>query len=129
MPGHSGTTWRETGHLMWRAVRRRCPRCDHGHIWTSFAATVPVCPNCGLVLDRGESDYFYGAYMLNFVAAELVALGLFVIALLITWPNPPWNALLYGTAAIAVIAPFLLYPTTKALWLALDLALRPGEMD
>lgn len=88
---------------------------------------MAVCPNCSLPLDRGESDYFYGAYLLNFVAAELVAIGLFVIALLITWPNPPWNALLYGTAAVAVIAPLALYPTTKALWLALDLAFRPGE--
>jgi hypothetical protein len=80
-------------------------------------------------LDRGESDYFYGAYMLNFVAAELVAFGLFVVALLITWPDPPWDLLLYGTAVVAAIAPFLLYPTTKALWLALDLAFRPGETN
>jgi uncharacterized membrane protein len=65
--------------------------------------------------------------MLNFVAAELVAIAAFVVALLITWPAPPWNLLLYGTAAIAVMAPFVLYPTTKALWLALDLAFRSGD--
>ena len=37
------------------------------------------CPNCGLQLDRGESDYFYGAYLLNFVAAELFAIFAFVV--------------------------------------------------
>jgi uncharacterized protein (DUF983 family) len=86
---------------------------------------LPACPHCGLPLDRGESDYFYGAYMLNIVAAELAAIALFVVALLVTWPNPPWNVLMFGTAVIAVIAPILLYPTMKALWLALDLAFRP----
>jgi hypothetical protein len=86
-----------------RAIGRRCP------------------------LDRGESDYFYGAYMLNFVAAELVAIGAFMIALLLTWPSPPWTVLTYGTVAIAVIAPIALYRTTKALWLALDLILRSSE--
>lgn len=127
MPGSAGTTWREVWRLVWRAVRRRCPRCGQRGIWTSFTRTMPACPNCHLVLDRGESDYFYGAYMLNFVAAELVALGAFVLGLLITWPDPRWNLLLYSTAVIAVIAPFILYPVTKALWLALDLALRPGD--
>ena len=87
----------------------------------------PLCPTCGLPLDRGESDYFYGAYMLNFVAAELVAIGVFAIALIITWPTPPWTALTDGTVALAIIAPIALYPTTKALWLAVDLMFRPNE--
>ena len=127
MPGRAGTTWREVARLVGRALSRRCPVCGQPGIWTSFSKTKSACPNCGLVLDRGETDYFYGAYMLNFVAAEVVALAAFVVALLITWPNPPWNALLYGTAAIAVVAPFVLYPFAKALWLAVDLAFRPGD--
>ena len=87
----------------------------------------PRCPSCALELDRGESDYFYGAYMLNFVAAELLAIGVFVIALLATWPSPPWAVLTYVKVAIAIIAPIVLYPTTKALWLAVDLMFRPSE--
>jgi len=85
----------------------------------------PECPVCGLQLDRGESDYFYGAFLLNFVAAELVPVVVFVVALIATWPTPPWNLLTAFTAVLAVIAPILLYPTTKALWLAFDLMLRP----
>ncbi|HEY2378364.1 MAG TPA: DUF983 domain-containing protein [Gemmatimonadaceae bacterium] len=84
------------------------------------------CPSCGLELDRGESDYFYGAYLLNFVAAELVAMFAFVAGLLATWPKPPWNLLTAITVAIAILAPIVLYPTTKALWLAVDLMFRPG---
>jgi len=85
------------------------------------------CPACGLELDRGESDYFLGAYLLNFVAAELIAVFVFVVALVATWPTPSWNALTALTVAIAVIAPIALYPTTKALWLAVDLMFRPNE--
>ena len=85
------------------------------------------CPACGLELDRGESDYFYGAYLLNFVAAELVPVAVFVAALVATWPSPPWNALMAITVALAILAPIALYPTTKAIWLAVDLMLRPGD--
>jgi hypothetical protein len=47
---------------------------------------------------------------------------------MVTWPMPPWNLLTAITVAIAIIAPIALYPTTKALWLAVDLMLRPGEI-
>lgn len=110
-----------------RAVRRRCPRCGATGVWSSFLRTRPVCPNCGLRFDRGESDYFYGAYLLNFVAAELVPVIVFVVALIVTWPSPPWNLLTGVTVVLAIVAPILLYPTTKALWLALDLIFRPRE--
>ena len=113
------------GALFWRAVRRRCPRCGNRGIWATWFHTHSHCPHCELVLDRGESDYFYGAYMLNFVAAELVVMVTFVAALLVTWPAPPWNALMVGAIAFAVIAPFVLYPVTKGLWLAIDLVFRP----
>ena len=87
----------------------------------------PQCPNCALRLDRGESDYFYGAYMLNFIFAELIPVVVFVVALVATWPTPPWNALMAITIVLAILAPIALYPTTKALWLAVDLIFRPTE--
>jgi len=113
--------------MIWRAIRRRCPRCGATGVWASFMRMRPLCPRCGLPLDRGESDYFYGAYLLNFMAAELVPVGVFVVALILTWPSPPWNALMAITVVLAILAPILLYPTTKALWLALDLIFRPTE--
>lgn len=116
-----GSSWR----LVWRAIGRRCPRCGNRDVWLGFMRMRPECPVCGLKLDRGESDYFYGAFLLNFVAAELVPVVVFVVALIVTWPNPSWNALTAVTTVLAVIAPIVLYPTTKALWLAFDLMLRP----
>ena len=79
-----------------RALRRRCPRCGGPGIWRSWFAFRARCPTCHLELDRGESDHFYGAYLLNFVVAELLPAIAFVIALLVTWPSPPWTALTWG---------------------------------
>lgn len=115
------SNWR----MLWNAVRRRCPRCGARDVWTSFMRTRTQCPNCGLELERGESDYFYGAVMLNIIAAELVPVIVFVIWLIIAWPDPPWNLITAVTVVLAVVAPIALYPTTKALWLALDLMFRP----
>jgi uncharacterized protein (DUF983 family) len=97
-------------------------------VWSSFMRMKPQCPNCALLLDRGESDYFYGAYLLNFVAAELVPVVVFVVALIATWPTPKWNLLTAVTAVLAVLSPILLYPVTKALWLAVDLMFRPDSV-
>jgi uncharacterized protein (DUF983 family) len=127
MTGRANSTSRDTRRAISRAIRRRCPRCGASGVWTSFMRMRPQCPNCGLELDRGESDYFYGAYMLNFIAAELVPVVVFVVALIVTWPNPNWNALTAVTVVLAIVAPIVLYPTTKALWLAVDLMLRPNE--
>jgi uncharacterized protein (DUF983 family) len=121
------SSWRDRRRLIANAVRRRCPRCGAAGVWRSFMSMRPECPNCGLRFDRGESDYFYGSYLLNFVAAELVAVAVFVAGLLATWPSPPWNLLTAVTVGMAMIAPILLYPTTKALWLALDLMFRPSD--
>jgi uncharacterized protein (DUF983 family) len=121
------SNWPERWRWIGRAIRRRCPRCGTPGIWESFTRTRPECPTCGLRFDRGESDYFYGAYLLNFLAAELLPVAAFIVGLIVTWPTPPWNMLTAMTVALAIISPILLYPTTKALWLAIDLILRPSE--
>lgn len=106
---------------------RRCPRCGGGGIWRNWFTFRDHCPTCDTRLDRGESDHFYGAYALNFVVAELVPVLFFVVTLIATWPNPPWTVLTYGTAALAVLAPIVLYPFMRTLWLALDLYFRPDR--
>jgi uncharacterized protein (DUF983 family) len=127
MTGIAVASWADRRRVLMRALRRRCPRCGGDGVWLSFFRMRAACPHCGLELDRGESDYFYGAYLLNFVAAELVPVVVFVVALIATWPNPPWNLLTGVTVVLAIGAPIALYPTTKALWLAFDLLLRPTQ--
>ena len=64
-----------------RAVRLRCPHCGARGFRRGWIDTVACCSRCGLRLDRGESDYFLGAYTINLVAALLLAVGLAVLAL------------------------------------------------
>ena len=82
-----------------------------------------------MLLERGEGDYFLGAYALNLIAIEVILAAAFVIVMVATWPNPPWNALQYGGAAMAAIVPVLTYPFTKTIWLALDLIFRPPKRE
>lgn len=121
----AGFRWDELGRLAGRALRLRCPNCGGGPVRASWLKRLPACPHCGLRLDRGENDYFIGAYLVNLVAAEiLLAVGL-VIVLMATWPDPPWDLIQYGGVALMILAPLALYPITELLWLAFDLAFRP----
>ena len=82
-------------------------------------------------MERGEQGYQVGSYMFNIVAAELVFAAIFLGVLYATWPEPPWDLLLYGGMALMLIVPFLLFPLSKTLFLAFDLTFRPpapGEL-
>ena len=63
--------------------------------------------------------------MFNIVVAELIFAAIFVVALLATWPTPPWTLLTYGGAALMVFLPVVFYPFSRTLFLAFDLIFRP----
>lgn len=111
--------------ILSRGARLRCPHCGGRGILDGWFKLKTRCPQCGLVLDRGESDYFLGAYLLNLVAVELVLTGLLVVIGIMTAPDVPWTLLTYGGAAFALVAAIACYPLTKVLWLAFDIMLRP----
>ncbi|MDX1673684.1 MAG: DUF983 domain-containing protein [Longimicrobiales bacterium] len=116
--------------MLARALRRRCPLCGGSNLFTGWVEPKEACPRCQLKLDRGEGDFFLGGYTLNFIAVELALAGFLVLALALTWPEVPWNALLWIGAPMVVLAPIALYPVTRLLWLAVDLVMRPpGPLD
>lgn len=84
-----------------------------------------ACPRCHLILDRNEPDYFLGGYVINFVAAELLIAFGALAAVILTWPDVPWNGIMWGLIALMVPAPVVFYPFAKTLWLAVDLFFRP----
>jgi uncharacterized protein (DUF983 family) len=115
--------------LFVRAIRRRCPNCGGGPIFDSYFRIRKRCPICRLPLERGEEGYQVGAYMFNIVAAELVFVALFVGIMLATWPNPPWNLLLYGGVVLIILMSILFYPFSKTIFLAFDLLFRPATPE
>ena len=96
----------------------------------SWFRMKPRCPTCGLLLDRHEgSDYYLGGMMLNIVLSELVYTAAMITWLLVTWPHPPWDLLEWVGVPAMAAAPFLLYPISKTVWLAFDLAFRPARPE
>lgn len=113
------------------ALLARCPVCGSGGIWTSFGQTVDSCPRCGYRYNR-ESGYWTGGLIINIAIAMFLFFVVFVGGMLITWPDVPWTGLLIATIAVMALAPILLYPQSKTLWVWLDQRIHPyegGERD
>jgi len=112
-----------------RALRRRCPNCGAGPVTVRWFGLVRACPGCGLLLERGETDYFLGAIVFNMAFAEgLFAVGVLAV-LIATSPHPPWTAMYVGGATAMILAPIALYPYSKLCWLAFDLLFRPPRSE
>ena len=94
----------------------------------SWLTAKESCDVCGERVNRGESDYFLGAMMFNLGFSELLFVVFFVGVILIMWPNPSWGILLWSGVGVMIAAPFICYPFSKGLWLAIDLHFRP-ELD
>jgi uncharacterized protein (DUF983 family) len=122
----SGSAWRAM-RILARAAARRCPNCGARRVFRNYMVQHPTCPGCRLRLDRGERDFFIGAYTINLIVAELIVFFGGMGVLVGSWPEVPWRALMWGLMAAMVVAPTLLYPYSRQLWLAIDLIFRPAE--
>ncbi|HJQ12140.1 MAG TPA: DUF983 domain-containing protein [Gemmatimonadaceae bacterium] len=115
--------------LFGRALLLHCPNCGARHIFTGFFDLKERCPNCGILLDRGESDYFLGAYTVNLIAVEVLLAAGFLIVMIVTWPKPPWDALQWGGVVLSIFGAIFCYPFAKTTWLAVDLVFRPQRRE
>ena len=122
-------TTRTGARLLWRALRLRCPNCGGAPLFVHWLKLRPRCPVCRLRTERGEGDYFLGSMTVNLLASETVWALLFVAAIRLTWPHVPWSVLQVGGAVLMVAAPFVFWPFTKTVWLAVDLMFRPVTPD
>lgn len=117
--------FRSSAIMLGRGLRLRCPNCGAKGLIVSWSKLADACPRCRLRPQRGESDYFLGGMMFNIALAEGVFVVLLVVTLAITWPRVPWTLLQFGAPVAMILAPILLYPVSRLVWLAFDLTLRP----
>lgn len=128
-PQHPDISRQSAWKLFGRAFLLRCPNCGGKKLFTGFFQMRERCPHCGMLLERGEADYFIGAYTLNLIAVEiLLAMG-FLVVVVATWPKPPWDALEYGGVVLSILGAVLCYPFAKTTWLAIDLLFRPPHRE
>lgn len=102
------------------AVRARCPICDEKRIWRSFGQTYERCPRCGYRFER-EEGYWVGALIVAIAIVMGLLLLVFVIPLLLTWPDVPWTPLLVAALVVLGLSPLVFYPHSKTIWVWLDL--------
>ena len=113
--------------LLGRALRLRCPCCGGGPVVLRWFVLVDSCPGCGLHLDRDEPGYWIGSYTVNLFLTEGVFVLALVAGLALTWPDVPWRLLTGCCVVLTLSFPALVFPFTKLLYLAIDLAFRPPE--
>ncbi|MCU0649564.1 MAG: DUF983 domain-containing protein [Gemmatimonadaceae bacterium] len=111
--------------MLWRALRLSCPNCGARPIFARFGVLASRCGRCGLRPERGEGDYFIGAYLINLIAVELLLALCVLVVVVSTWPSPPWTVLMWVSAVLMLGGAVACYPFAKTLFLAVDLIIRP----
>lgn len=111
--------------MLMRAFLLRCPHCGSRGIFASMFQLKQHCPSCGLRLERGENDYFVGAYLFNLLFVEAILFVSVVGYLYLVWPDVNWDLITWVSAVLMLSGCLFCYPFAKATWLAIDLAVRP----
>jgi uncharacterized protein (DUF983 family) len=118
-------SWNRFVVTMSRALGRRCPYCGSPGIYDGYFALRERCPGCGVRFER-EEGYFLGAYALNLIVAEFLALGLAIILIFQTDLRDLqliWQEVI--AVALAITFPVALFPFSRTVWIAMDLVFHP----
>ena len=110
-------------------LRFRCPYCGRGAVLTGLFSMHERCAVCGFAFKRGNPAYFSGAIFINYLLGAGASLILFLLVLVATWPNVPWNVLAYAAPVGVLAVVLLLYPVSKMILLAVDVRMRPITED
>lgn len=108
--------------ILIRGLRRRCPWCGQGELFSRWLKIRERCPRCGLIFEREEAS-FLGSLTLNFGVTVAAWIALLVTWLAMTLPDVRWQPLLVTSMAVVILLPIILYPFTKTTWAAIDLLL------
>lgn len=106
--------------LLLRGLRKRCPRCGAGGLFSTFFTLRDACPRCGLRFER-EDGYWVGAMTIAIVVTMLVFVAVMTVVIILTWPDLPVGPLIAVGVVLNTLFPIVFYPSTKTLWLAVDL--------
>ncbi len=85
-----------------------------------------ACHRCGLRFERIEG-HWVGAIGINTIATFGILLGSLIAGLIFTFPDFPVVPLMIGNVLLALCAPVVLFPVSRMVWTAIDVALRPLE--
>ena len=107
--------------MLGRGATRRCARCGTGNLFHKWFRMVPDCPGCGLHFER-EPGYWTGAVAVNTIIIGGIFAVMFITTMALTVPDIPWVGFLMAVIPVMSVGPLIVYPFSKTLWLAVDLA-------
>lgn len=111
--------------LIRRGLKCRCPNCGKAKLFKSILKIEHSCPECGMLLERGDG-YYLGPLCLNYGFAVFA----FVIpTLLLGFFNwVPIQFALLVSCLFALLLPILLYRFSWSCWLMIYYICLPGEL-
>jgi uncharacterized protein (DUF983 family) len=116
--------------MLLRGLARRCPICGNGKLFPSWFKMVERCPHCGHRFERRpEEGFFLGAYVINVAVSEgglaLLLFG-YAIAMAANGGEAATLPMIVVAVVLAIVLPVAFYPSSKTLWSAIDLIVRPS---
>jgi uncharacterized protein (DUF983 family) len=102
--------------------------CGGGGLFHHWFKIEDRCPSCGFVFGRGESGYQLGSMALDLIIPITSCILLIALSIFLTWPNPPWQLIQWGSIAYIVSVPLLFYPMSHTLAMFLDVLVRPPDL-
>jgi hypothetical protein len=118
--------------MLARGLWRRCPVCGRGKLFRRWFTLVERCPGCGLRFERIEG-HWVGSLGLNTIVTFVLLFVVVVVGLVLAAPGfEGVEGALLAAAGTAVLCPLVFFPSSRTLWTAIDIwmrPLRPGEVD
>jgi uncharacterized protein (DUF983 family) len=117
-----------TAMLLRRGLRRRCPVCGQKRIFTRWVRMAERCPRCEFRFCREPGEWL-GSWFLNICLAQVLLVVVLIVGVAVSYPRPSVVGLAVAGVLVAVGFPVLFFPYSRTLWVAIDLAMRPLELD
>ena len=112
--------------MLLRGLARRCPLCGHGHLFRLWFSLADRCPGCHLRFERIEGHWL-GALGLNTIVSFSALFVVVVAGLVLSHPDYEMAPLLIAAVGTAILVPLVFFPSSKTMWTAIDLCMRPVE--
>jgi uncharacterized protein (DUF983 family) len=112
--------------MLVRGLTRACPACGARGLFRRVFVMVDDCPRCHLHFERIEGHWL-GAVGINTIVSFAVLFVTLGVSLYLGHPEFPIVPLIAVNLAVAVVVPLAFYGSSKTLWTAIDVAMRPLE--
>jgi len=114
--------------MVFRALRRRCPRCGGKAWFKGWFHRLERCQTCGYKYERSPGFVLGEVTMNTIVTFGLLAVAI-TVGIILWYPDIPLVPLTLLVVGIAIVVPIVFYPFSSTLWAAIDLSMHPLEPD